>query len=167
MGSHFVALFLAVYLLVFPASGQDVQRPSRLHITLVEGQGAINILKNGPERNFTVRVEERYGAPGKGIPVTFTLPGSGPSGFFNNGDRSVTVVTDDDGYAVARGFRPNNVAGQYNIRVSASAPEAPVTALIPQTNADADRGWPRRKLLIALLAAAAAGSGAIIAFSGN
>ncbi len=138
-------LFLAMYLIGFPAAGQKT--PPRLKILPVEGQGAINIIRKGAERSLTVRIEEKYGAPGKGIPVTFTLPRSGPSGYFKKRGRSVTVTSDDDGYAVVRGFRPNEVAGQYNIRVSAKVPGGRITASIPQTNAvytGGGRSW--RKL---------------------
>jgi hypothetical protein len=140
---------LAVLVFVFSAAGQNTQKQPALRVLLVEGQGAINIVNKKADRRLTVRVEEKFGVPAKGI-VTFTLPDSGPSGSFDKkGARSVTVNTDDQGYAVARFYRPNNIAGQYTIRVSAATPGRPIsTASILQTNA---RGastdlahWPER-----------------------
>jgi hypothetical protein len=86
----------------FSAAGQNTQKQPALRVLLVEGQGAINIVNKKADRRLTVRVEEKFAVPAKGI-VTFTLPDSGPSGSFDKkGARSVTVNTDDQGYAVAR-----------------------------------------------------------------
>jgi hypothetical protein len=162
--------WLAVPLAVFSATGQNARKPPAFKILLVEGQGAINVVNRRVDRQLTIRVEETYGAPGKAIPVTFTLPASGPGGSFKKGAQSVTITTDDDGYAVARGYRPNKIAGQYSIRVSASTPGGTITASIPQTNAAAtagDHGRLSRKLIFTVLAAAAAGAGAIMALAGN
>ena len=165
MRSSLLILFLGGHLGAFSA-GQNPE----LKIVPVEGQGAINIVNQGGERNLIVRVEEKYGAPGKGIPVTFTLPSFGPSGRFKNGELSITVTTDEGGYATVRGFRSNQVAGQYNIRVSAAAPGGVITLLIPQTNAGDtvdDRRPSRKRLIWTVVAAAAAGSGAIMALAGK
>jgi hypothetical protein len=140
---------LALLVFVFSAAGQNTRKQPALRVLLVEGQGAINIVNKKTDRRLTVRVEEKFAVPAKGIPVTFALPDSGPSGSFGKkGARSVTVNTDDQGYAVAR-FRSNKIAGQYTIRVSASMPGRPVTiGSIPQTNArgaSADLAhWPEK-----------------------
>lgn len=126
---------LAVALFVYSAAAQSSQKANPLKILLVVGQGGINVVNRPTERHFTIRVEEKSGAPGKHIPVTFTLPGSGPGGYFKKRKRSVTVDTDESGYAMARGFRPNRVCGQYRVQVTAFTPDGPVTAWIPQTNA--------------------------------
>jgi hypothetical protein len=149
----------AVYLLVFAAAAQGFEPAPTLKILLVEGQGAINFVNRATSRRFTIRVEEKFGAPGKGIPVTFTLPAKGPSGSFKGGGQSLTVTTDDDGYAVVSGFRPNRIAGQYNIRVSADVPGGPVTALIPQTNAvNTENPSVPKKVISRVRAVAAAGT---------
>jgi hypothetical protein len=153
---------LALFACVLSAAGQNAPKRPALKILLVEGQGAINVVDKKAERRLTIRVEEKYGVPGKGIPVTFTLPDSGPSGSFNKKRaRSVTVNTDNDGYAVVHGYRPNKIAGQYNIRVSASTPGGPISASIPQTNAGGayrDREpWPKKMIGSVVMAAAASG----------
>jgi hypothetical protein len=160
---------IVLCLVVASAYGDDAFRSTGLKIVLVEGQGAINLVNQKMERRFTIRVEEKYGAPGKGIPVTFTLPASGAGGQFTQGRRVLNVTTDANGYAVARGYRPNGTAGQYSIEVSAATPQGTVTAFIPQTNAIAaeDGGRSHRKLIFTMLAAAAAGTGAILGLAGN
>src|SRR3970282_16468 len=78
--------------------------------------------------------------------VTFLLPDRGASGTFANGARSLSVTTDAQGRAVATGLQPNNVEGQYQIRVSAPHQGQLASATITQSNA--------------VSAAAAAGAGA-------
>ena len=166
MRPSFLISILGGYLFALSAASQT----SPMKIVAVEGQGAINIVNKGTERNLTVRVEEKYGVPVQGIPVTFTLPGSGPSGYFKNRARSVTVHTDAGGYAVVRGFRPNKLVGRYAIEARAAAPGGPITASIPQTNAgdgNEDRLTSRKKLIFTIVAAAAAGSGAIMGLAGK
>ena len=141
--------WLAVFVCVLSAVGQNTQKRPALRILLVEGQGAINVANQKTERRFMIRVVEKYGVPVKGMPVTFALPDSGPSGYFyRKGARSLTVNTDDDGYAVVRGYRPNKIAGQYNIQVSASTPGGSISASIPQTNAGGaskdPAHWPKK-----------------------
>ena len=128
---------LALVVLACAAAGQNTPKRPALRVLLVEGQGAINVVNKKIDRRITVRVEEKFAVPVKGIPVNFALPNAGPSGSFDkHGARSVTATTDDQGYAVARLYRPNRIAGQYAIRVSASIPGGPVsTVSIPQTNA--------------------------------
>jgi hypothetical protein len=156
-GERGMRAFVATCLLMFPAIAQ-IPKPS-FKFLLVEGQGAINIVNEKTERNLIVRVEEKYGAPGRGIRVTFTAPSEGPSGHFKNRERSVVVMTDNDGYAVARGFRPNNICGRYDIRVSATVPGGVINALIPQTNA---AGNDLREKLFWPFRAAASGGAAIV-----
>ena len=157
-------ILLTVCFLTLPATAQNMK------ILLVEGQGAINVVDKNTQRNLTVRVEEKYGSPGKGVPVTFTLPGSGPSGYFKNGQKSITITTDENGYATVRGFRPNDVAGQFSIAVKAATPGGDISAEIPQTNASVsseEQEPSRKKLIFTIVAAAAAGSAAIVGLAGK
>jgi len=121
--------------LILPAQTPRSRRALGWKILIVEGQGAINYRGKAAERKFVVRVQEEFGAPGKGLPVTFTLPVEGPSGSFKHTGLRAVVTTDADGYAVVRGFRPNKLAGQYLIEVSAPVRGTLITAAIPQTNA--------------------------------
>jgi hypothetical protein len=158
-------ILVAMCFITLPLAAQN------LKILLVEGQGAINMMDRSTRRNLTVRVEEKYGAPGKGIPVTFTLPAEGASGYFKNGQKSVTVTTDEQGYAAVKGMRPNNEAGQYDIAVTAEAPGGVLRAMIPQTNASVEaedpEPSPRNRIFTIAAAIAAAGSAAIVFLAGK
>jgi len=141
-----------------------------MKILLVEGQGAINPIDKATQRNLTVRVEEKFGNPGKGIPVTFTLPGSGPGGYFKNNQKNVTVTTDEKGYATVRGFHPNDQPGQYEIRITAAAPDGEIRAAMPQTNAavTAEEQEPsRKKHIFTIIAVAAASTAAMVGLAGK
>ncbi len=104
------------------------------HITVVEGEGAINNIHQIVNRAATVIVEDENKTPISGVAVTFFLPNDGPSGLFPNGSRVLTVFTDDKGIAMSRPIRFNNLVGIMPIRVSASLFSQSVSATITQTN---------------------------------
>jgi hypothetical protein len=141
--------FLAMCL-ILPAQPPKSRRILGWKILIVEGQGAINFRGKAAERKFVVRVQEEFGAPGKGLPVTFTLPLEGPGGSFKHSGVRAVVTTDADGYAVLRGFRPNKLAGQYVIEVSAPVRGTLVKATIQQTNAQSRASIPGRFLHVFL-----------------
>lgn len=116
-----------------------------LNIVIVEGDGAVNNIRQRVAREPIVRVEDENHKPIAGATVVFLLPGDGASGTFPGGQNMVTVQTNQNGEAVARGLRPNNVAGDFGIRVTASYQGATASAVVNQTNA--------------LVGAAAAGAG--------
>ena len=91
-----------------PAAGA----PRMINLIVVEGEGAINNVKQRAAREAVVQVEDENHRPIAGAAVTFTLPGQGASGSFLNGARSITVLSDNQGRAVARGLRPNSVQGK-------------------------------------------------------
>src|SRR5438045_133835 len=128
------------YLLVFlllsaPAYTQDQPAPTALNIVIVEGEGAINSVRQRVAREPVVQVEDENHKPVAGAAVTFLLPNQGAGASFANGARSLTVLTDDKGQAVARGLRPNNVNGQYQVRVNASFRGQTANTTINQSNA--------------------------------
>ncbi|HZT32332.1 MAG TPA: hypothetical protein VFA33_20760 [Bryobacteraceae bacterium] len=102
-----------------PARAQPAERPQQLHITIVESEGAINNIRQRTARESIVRVEDENHKPVAGATVLFLTPDSGPGGVFQ-GTRSLTVMTDPQGRAVARGFRPNRATGKFQIKVTAS-----------------------------------------------
>lgn len=135
----------AVLVFPLPAVGQQA---AMLNIVVVQGEGAINNIRQRTAREPIVRVEDENHKPVSGAAVVFTVPGQGASGTFTGGLQSLTVMTNNQGLAVARGFRPNNLAGQFEIRVTASLGQQTATAAIAQSNA------------LAAAAAGAAGAGA-------
>jgi hypothetical protein len=151
-----IALLLA---LTVPAGGQA----PALNLVVVEGEGQINNIKQRTARDPVVQVEDQNHKPVAGAVVVFSLPSNGASGTFANGGQTVTVSTNEQGQAVARGFRPNGVRGQFQIHVNASHNGQTASANIAQTNAvltaagTVAAGAGHAKL-IALLAAVGAGA---------
>ena len=130
-----------------PAASVQEQAPTKLNIVIVEGEGAINNVRQRTAREPIVQVEDENHRPVAGALVIFTLPEKGPSGVFPNGSRSLQVMTNNKGQAVAKGIRVNNVSGKFQIQVEASYKGVSATEVINQANA-------------VLTAAAAAGGGA-------
>ena len=118
----------------------------KISLVIVEGEGAINNIRQRTARDPIVQVEDENHKPVAGVAVVFTLPSQGAGGTFANSAQTLTVMSDSQGRAVARGFRPNNVQGQFQIHVNASFGGLTATATITQTNA--------------LVGAAAGGAGA-------
>jgi hypothetical protein len=128
-------LFLIVLLLLnfrgLPIWGQT---PTTLRIVIVEGEGAINNVKQRVNPEPIVQVEDEDHKPVAGASVTFFLPSQGPGGTFANGTNSLTATTNAQGQAVARGIHFNNQAGAMEIRVAASLAGQTASAIITQTN---------------------------------
>ena len=152
-----------------PLSAQDAQSPAagKLNIVIVEGEGAINNVRQRVAREPIVQVEDENRRPVAGAAVTFLLPNQGAGASFANGGQSLTITTDAQGRAVARGLRPNNVNGRYEIRVNASHQGRTASATISQTNAvaaaTAAAGGISAKLIAILVVAGAAAAGATVA----
>ncbi|MCC6294562.1 MAG: carboxypeptidase regulatory-like domain-containing protein [Bryobacterales bacterium] len=141
-----------------------------LRVEVVEGDGAINNITAGRARDPVVRVTSGEGAPLAGAAVTFLLPELGAGGAFPAGSM-VTVTTAGDGLASARGLRPNNVAGQFQIRVTASYRSQVARASITQTNAEAPgqgmkRSGAKWMAVVAILGGGVA-AGAALALTGG
>src|SRR5689334_24308851 len=111
-----LSYLLILQTLPLPVGAQEGQ----LNLVIVEGEGAINNIRQRTAREPIVQVEDENHKPVAGAVVVFLLPNDGPSGVFPNGSRSLTVTTDSKGQAIARGLRPNNISGRYEIRVQAS-----------------------------------------------
>lgn len=140
--------------------------PASLQITIIDGEDAINNIRQRTAREPIVQVEDENHKPVAGAAVTFVLPNEGPSGTFLGGTRTLSVVTDSNGRAVARGFTPNRATGRYQIRVNANYQGKTAQATINQSNvagagAAAATGGAMTKL-IAILVAGAVG-GAVVA----
>ena len=151
----FTATLLSILIgLEMPASRALAQEaaPQKLNIVIVEGEGAINNIRQRVAREPIVQVEDENRKPVAGASVVFLLPSQGASGTFTGGAKMLTVMTDQNGRAVMRGFTPNNVTGKMEIRVTASKSGVQQSAVISQTNAALAAG-----------AGAAAGSGKLIA----
>ena len=84
----------------------------KLNIVIVEGEGAVNNARQRVARDPMVQVEDENRKPIAGAAVVFLLPNQGAGASFANGARSLTVLTDSEGQAVARGMQANKLSGQ-------------------------------------------------------
>jgi hypothetical protein len=93
----------------------------------------------------------------------------GASAIFVDGGNQATVTTDDKGIARVQGMRPNNVVGNFEIRVTASQGGNRATARIAQTNAApaASSGGGGGKAVLILLLLAGGGAAAAAAALGG
>jgi hypothetical protein len=135
-----------------------------LRIVVVEGEGAINNIQLGVAREPVVEVRDENDRAVAGAKVTFTAPKQGPGGTFFGASPTLTSATDDNGRAVATGFRPNAEEGRFQIQVIAVIGDRTATAVITQSNALPGGGVNRAGgkkgfgagRIIAIVAAAAA-----------
>lgn len=145
--------------------------PSTLKIEVIEGEGAINNIRQHRARAPVVRVLDDDSMPVSRASVTFSLPDMGPSGEFPGNVQTLAVLTDDKGQATGRGLTPNQVVGEYQIHVVASYRGQMATAIIHEVNAEpggAATGAPSRKFwLIAVIGGAAIGGVALAATHGG
>ncbi len=171
----FVALNLSVFLAcpdlvrAAPALAQ-VSAPAKLNIVIVEGDGAINNVRQRLARETIVQVEDENRRPVAGAAVIFLLPENGASGLWANGTRTLQVMTDSQGRAVAKGMRPNDVSGKFQIQVEATYQGVSATNTVTQVNAvitgaaaGGGGGLSTGKLIAILAIAGGAAAGGIIA----
>jgi hypothetical protein len=100
-------------------SAQDRPLPTELNLVVVEGEGAINNIRQRVARDPVVRVEDENHKPIAGAIVVFTLPTEGATGDFN-GQKTITMNTDAQGQAAGKGLRMNPTPGKVPIHVTAS-----------------------------------------------
>src|SRR5262245_51465518 len=125
---------LCQFLILQPTFGQP-QAARNLRITVVEGEGARNVVQQIAARPLVVRVDDNNG-PVAGATVLFQAPQTGPSGEFANDARTLRIVTGPDGLASAGAFHPNDITGPFQIRVSAESQGATAAIAIQQFNSE-------------------------------
>jgi len=168
---HSIFLILLVLLNQLGTPAWSQQNPASLQIVIVEGEGALNNIKQRINRDPIVQVEDENHKPIAGAAVVFTLPNQGPGGTFENGTNTLTTTTNNQGQAVARGIRFNNQVGSMEMRVTASFGGQTATAVITQTNllgtSGGGGGGFGAKWLIVLGVAGAVAAGVIVATHGS
>jgi hypothetical protein len=148
------------------------QEPAhKLNLVIVEGEGAINNIRQRTAREPIVQVEDENHKPVAGAAVVFLLPEHGAGGTFADGSHSLTVTTNAQGRAGARGLHLNNVQGQFQIQVTATFNGLTATATITQSIAvgaaagaagggtAVAAGLSAKAIVIIVVAAAAAAAG--------
>jgi hypothetical protein len=149
--------------------------PREMNLIVVEGEGqSINIGERARKPPL-VRVEDENHRPIVGAAVTFTLPTEGATGDFGSGSKTLTVVTDSQGDASAKGLKVNQVSGKLPIYVNASyrglTAKANITAYItaPPGAKTGGGGGGHGKIIaiLAIVGAAAAGGAYYATHSGG
>lgn len=158
---RWIVAILCQWLALSPVFAQQ----SGLRIVIVEGTGARNVAQEIAPRPLIVRVEEANNQPVSGATVTFTAPGIGPSGEFENDTRTYRTITGEDGLAGSGPYHPNLATGDYQIQVRAEFQGQTATAFIRQANVGARKS--RGKLFAIAAVAGAAVVAAIAAGSGG
>jgi len=79
-----ICLAFALILPVESLPAQEPTLPASLNIVVVEGEGAINNIRQRVARDPMVRVEDNNHKPIAGAVVVFTLPTEGATGEFGN-----------------------------------------------------------------------------------
>ena len=173
---RYLSLLLTA-LLATPAMPRALAQETglKLNLVVVEGEGAINNIRQRTAREPIVQVEDENHKPVAGAVVVFTLPSQGAGGTFTGGQHTLSVVSDSQGRAVAHGLKPNHVQGQYQIHVNASFGGQTAATAITQSNilaaaaGGAVAAGISAKLIVILAAvgAAAAGGAIYATHSGN
>jgi hypothetical protein len=119
-----------------PQTPESAPQGQHLSVVIVEGEGAINNIRQRTAREPIVEVQDENHKPVAGAVVVFTvLPSNGGAGAAFVGDaQTAEFVTNQAGRAVATGFHPNAQPGQVQIRVTATSNGRVGTATISQTN---------------------------------
>ena len=138
-----VLVLVALFALPLP----PVLAQQALNLVVVQGEGAINNVRQRTARDPIVRVEDQNHKPIAGAVVAFTLPTQGAGGAFGGGAQMLSVITNSRGLAIAKGFHPNSLGGPWQMHINASFGAQTATATVAQTN-------------VVAAAAGAAGAGA-------
>ena len=165
-----VALAL-VFALMLPnlraqASGQG-PAPALLNIEIIEGEDAVNNIKQRVSREPVVQVTDENHKPVAGAVILATLPEHGAGGTFAGGAKTLSLTTDARGRATLRGFEPNSSKGKFQIKIQASFQGVVAQRVITQTNVAPALGLAAKVLIIVGVAAAGAAGGAIAATRGG
>jgi hypothetical protein len=128
------AMLCLVGLSLNSALAQAPAQPNRLFIQILDGEAALNDIRTRTAREPIVQIEDENHKPIAGAVVIFSTPHSGPSAIFSNGLASFKTTTGADGRAAAEGMKPNDVAGEFQIQVSATFGTLSSVAVINQTN---------------------------------
>ena len=115
---------------------QAAGAPLMLHINILEGEEALNNIKERTAREPIIQVEDQNHKPVAGALIIFTsVRGTNGAGGTFNSFTQYRTVTNAEGKAIGHGFQPNTTAGQFTVQVTASVGgTVAATAVIHETN---------------------------------
>lgn len=144
-GTSYVA-WAWLLLVVFTLDQTGIARaqsvpPMQLKITILDGEGSLNNIRERTAREPIVQVEDENHKPVAGALILFTIHGNGPAGAtFANNLVTYQTTTDAAGRATAKGLQPNGQAGQITINVTATVGPVTASTTIHQMNVDPEAG---------------------------
>jgi hypothetical protein len=147
---------------------QSQTAPTEMNLVVVEGEGQSNNIGQRVSRPPLVRVEDENHRPVVGAAVVFTLPTEGATGEFGGGSKTITVITDSQGEAAAKGLKINRAPGKLPIHVNASYRGLMAKAIINEIvvappGAKVGGGGSGKIVLVLVIIGAAAAGGAYYA----
>ena len=141
--------------------GQTVPVPTpKMNVVVVEGEAAIHDVRQRKATDLVVLVRDGNRKPITGASVRFILPAEGASATFSDGGRTLAITTNNDGHAIVRNIRPNNIPGRYAIQVEAQHEGETASANVTHFNMTVERskgGSGKWVAILGIVGAAAAG----------
>src|SRR5580658_2820673 len=94
-----ISIILCFSLIRVSTYAQEPPSGPELKITIIDGDEAINNIRQRTAREPIVQVEDENNRPVAGAAVVFLLPNDGAGGTFTGGAKSLSTVTDSKGQA--------------------------------------------------------------------
>jgi len=177
LGARLTALLVASLLLLEPAMplyalvDPDIAPPKGLQIVILDGEGALNNIKERTAREPIIQVQDENHKPLSGAAVLFAIHGGaeGAGGSFAGGASSLSVVTDANGVARAAGLTANGAKGPWQVQVTAKYGNLQTSTTInesnvsPPSNPQSKPQKPQLKWTLSKGATIAAAGGAVAA----
>lgn len=121
------------------AVGQEVAaaaQPHSLYISILDGEGALNDIRERTAREPIVQIQDENHKPVAGALVLFSVdsPSSGSPFATFAGAQNVSVETDANGTATGKGFQIGSRRGQFTVHVRASKGQTVAEASFVETN---------------------------------
>ena len=110
--------------------------PQSLFITILDGEGALNDIRERTAREPIVQINDENHKPVAAALVLFSVdnPASGSPYATFSGVSTLNVQTDEAGRAVAKGFQIGHRRGQFTVHVKASKGQTTAEASFVETN---------------------------------
>jgi hypothetical protein len=116
-------------------SASQAGTPMALHIVILDGENALNNIRQRSAREPIVQVEDENHKPVAAAAVLFTIhAGAGGAGGSFSGASTFSAVTGLDGQAVGKGLLPNSAQGSFTITVTATIGAVTTSAVITMSN---------------------------------
>ncbi len=113
------------------------QAPKSLHIVILDGEGALNNIRERTAREPIIQVEDENHKPVSEAAVVFLIHGgnNGAGASFGGNSLSFATKTGPDGRAQTQGLQAGQSPGSFTITVTATVGGVTAESVIHQTNA--------------------------------